>query len=214
MHWPGTHAPYFLTTGHASLGKTGRNAPLKPMTSIFPRIGELLVLLQISALGQDWPMFGGSSTRNVVRAGTQPPRHWEVRFERGRFGPGLNIKWMAQTGIGFSMASPVVADGFVWVGTNNENPRDPSREETAPVLMCFRESDGTFVWQYIAPVPQTRRRRRRPGHRRLWGWKASLIQGGRRRTAVGTRRQSTGVPQTSVPPGGRPKRNPGDACLS
>jgi outer membrane protein assembly factor BamB len=74
-----------------------------------------------------------------------------------------------------SFAAPVVADGFVWIGTNNESPRDPERTEPAPALMCFRERDGEFVWQYFAPL--------RKGTRyddRWTGIKCSpLIEGGR-----------------------------------
>jgi outer membrane protein assembly factor BamB len=71
--------------------------------------------------------------------------------------PTLNLKWIAQTGHGFSRAAPVTSEKFVWLGTNNENPRDPNRTEPAPALMCFRETDGAFIWQYLAPVPNGRR---------------------------------------------------------
>src|SRR5262249_17831257 len=36
-------------------------------------------------------------------------------------------------------------------GTNNGAPRDPSHKNDASVLMCFRESDGKFLWQYVSP---------------------------------------------------------------
>src|SRR5262249_20786879 len=48
-------------------------------------------------------------------------------------------------------ASPVVAGGLVWVGTNNRAPRDPKTKQDAAALMCFRESDGRFLWQYVSP---------------------------------------------------------------
>jgi hypothetical protein len=50
-----------------------------------------------------------------------------------------------------SLGGPVVANGLVWVGTNNSNPREPASTKDASVLMCFRESDGKFLWQYVSP---------------------------------------------------------------
>jgi outer membrane protein assembly factor BamB/precorrin-6B methylase 2 len=48
-------------------------------------------------------------------------------------------------------SSPVVAGGLIWVGTNNYKPRDTAIKQDAAVLMCFRERDGQFVWQYVSP---------------------------------------------------------------
>jgi outer membrane protein assembly factor BamB/protein-L-isoaspartate O-methyltransferase len=48
----------------------------------------------------------------------------------------------------------VVANGRVWIGTNNENPRDQSLTNTAGVLMCFRERDGQFLYQHASPARQ------------------------------------------------------------
>jgi outer membrane protein assembly factor BamB/protein-L-isoaspartate O-methyltransferase len=103
-------------------------------------------------LQKDWPMYGGNPTRNAVGMGKRPPKQWAVKIDGDRMLPVHNIRWIAGAGTGFSMAAPVVANGYVWMGTNNENPRDPARKVPAPVLMCFRESDGAFVWQYLAPV--------------------------------------------------------------
>jgi outer membrane protein assembly factor BamB len=61
------------------------------------------------------------------------------------------------------LGSPAVADGLVWVGTNNQDPRDPSAKQDASVLMCFRESDGKFLWQYVSPR-LGRRTQDTPGH--------------------------------------------------
>jgi hypothetical protein len=76
-------------------------------------------------------MFGRDQTRNAVSPETNPPISWNIKT-------GQNIKWKAEIG-GFTFATPVVANGLVWIGTNNENPRDPTVKERAGVLMCFRE---------------------------------------------------------------------------
>ena len=67
------------------------------------------------------------------------PTDWDVKTKK-------NVKWVAQLG-SQSYGNPVVADGKVFVGTNNENPRDPKQPGDRGVLMVFRESDGEFLWQ-------------------------------------------------------------------
>src|SRR5438132_9090162 len=46
-----------------------------------------------------------------------------------------------------SHSSPVIAGGRVYIGTNNENPRDPKRLGDRGVLMCFEEKTGRFLWR-------------------------------------------------------------------
>jgi outer membrane protein assembly factor BamB len=57
------------------------------------------------------------------------------------------VKWVAKLGTQ-TYGNPVVAGGQVYVGTNNERPRDPKQTGDRGVLMCFRESDGKFLWQH------------------------------------------------------------------
>jgi len=59
---------------------------------------------------------------------------------------GKNVKWITELG-SLTYGSPVVADGKIYVGTNNENPRNPKQIGDLGVLMAFRESDGEFQWQ-------------------------------------------------------------------
>jgi len=92
-------------------------------------------------LGCDW-------TRNPVSPEKHAPVHWDAQTDR-------NIKWKARIG-SFTFASPVAANGLVWIGTNNEYPRDPGGTNEAGVLMCFRESDGQFLYQHVSLA--------RPGH--------------------------------------------------
>jgi outer membrane protein assembly factor BamB len=101
---------------------------------------------------KDWPTFGRDPSRNAVSPKTNPPTAWVIKVEPGKseWKPGLNIKWLARLG-NTSFSTPVVAKGYVWIGTNNGNPRDPDVREDAAVLMCFREADGEFVWQYVVP---------------------------------------------------------------
>ena len=103
-------------------------------------VASLVVLALTLSLGaQNWPMWGGTASRNMSAAVTGLPETWDV-------GQKTNIKWKAQLG-STSYGNPVVADGKVLVGTNNANPRNPEIQGDKGVLMCFREADGEFLWQ-------------------------------------------------------------------
>src|SRR5204862_2231844 len=67
--------------------------------------------------------------------------------------PGMekNVLWQAKLGK-LSYAGPVVAGGKVFVGTNNENPRDPAVKGDCGVIMCFDAKSGKFLWQATHPI--------------------------------------------------------------
>ncbi len=105
----------------------------------------LLVLAGVAPfplISQDWPMWGGAAQRNMASVMMNLPESWDVKS-------GKNIKWKAEIG-STSFGNPVVADGKIFLGTNNGNPRNPRIQEDKGVLMCFRESDGKFLWQAVA----------------------------------------------------------------
>jgi outer membrane protein assembly factor BamB len=87
----------------------------------------------------DWPMWGGTSDRNMVSNMKGLPADWDVKTKK-------NVKWVADLG-SQSYGNPVVAGGMVFVGTNNELLRDKNQGGDRGVLMAFRESDGEFLWQ-------------------------------------------------------------------
>jgi len=111
------------------------------------RVKRHVVVLVLSGMAsvplvsQDWPMWGGTAQRNMTSAMKDLPNSWDVKN-------GTNIKWKAQLG-STSNGNPVVADGKIFLGTNNENPRNPEIKGDKGVLMCFRESDGKFLWQAV-----------------------------------------------------------------
>jgi outer membrane protein assembly factor BamB len=88
----------------------------------------------------DWPMWGGTPDRNMVSKMKGLPTTWDVKS-------GKNVKWIGQLG-SQAYGNPVVAGGQVYVGTNNELLRNPKEGGDRGVLMCFRESDGKFLWQH------------------------------------------------------------------
>jgi outer membrane protein assembly factor BamB len=87
----------------------------------------------------DWPMWGGTPDRNMVSNMKGLPSTWDI-------GKKTNVKWVATLG-SQSYGNPVVAGGQVYLGTNNEGLRDPKQSGDRGVVMCFRESDGEFLWQ-------------------------------------------------------------------
>ena len=112
------------------------------------RIRRALYILLLSAIAalplisQDWPMWGGTAQRNMVSAMKNLPESWDVQS-------GKNIRWKAPIGT-TSNGNPVVADGKIFLGTNNGNPRNPEITDDKGVLLCFRESDGKFLWQAVS----------------------------------------------------------------
>src|ERR1043165_3665779 len=88
----------------------------------------------------DWPMWGGTPDRNMLSPMAGIPVSWDIKTKK-------NVKWMAELG-SQSYGNPVVAGGQVCAGTNNELVRNPKEPGDRGVLMCFRESDGKFLWQH------------------------------------------------------------------
>jgi outer membrane protein assembly factor BamB len=105
------------------------------------RASFVLVLLVLTATGlsADWPMWGGTPSRNMVSPMTGLPTTWDLKT-------GKNVKWVAELG-SQSYGNPTVGGGVVMIGTNNEALRDPKQPGDRGVLMAFREATGEFMWQ-------------------------------------------------------------------
>jgi len=93
--------------------------------------------------GEDWPLWGGDASRNMVSYETGLPTEFSMSRKKQR-----NVKWTAKLG-SQTFGNPVVAGGKVLVGTNNGNPRDLEIEGDRGVLMCFDAKDGSFLWQAV-----------------------------------------------------------------
>ena len=89
---------------------------------------------------KDWPVFGGHLQRNFVNPHVKNlPAEWDEE---------TNVKYSITLG-SLAYGGPIVADGRIFVGTNNNNPRDPKIKGDKGIIMCFRESDGKFLWQAV-----------------------------------------------------------------
>ena len=97
----------------------------------------------LPAQAGDYARWGYGQTGNQVSQESGLP---------DRFDPetGLNILWSARLGTE-AHATPVIAKGRVFVGTNNNEPRDPKHQGDRGVLMCFDQRDGSLLWQLVVP---------------------------------------------------------------
>ncbi len=97
----------------------------------------------------DWPQWGGSSLRNNTPLGKDIPTQWDVDT-------GKNILWQAQLG-SQTYGNPIVANGHVYVGTNNAGgriaryPWNNNIQIDLGCLLCFDEKTGDFLWQHSSP---------------------------------------------------------------
>ncbi len=103
----------------------------------------------------DWPMWGGTLHRNMYSlAKNLPDRFDPGQFKRGTEEVDLsttkNVKWVAKLGTQ-SYGNTSVAEGKVFVGTNNDFPRDPQHQGDRSILMCFDEKTGDFLWHLVVP---------------------------------------------------------------
>jgi outer membrane protein assembly factor BamB len=91
-----------------------------------------------------WPMLGGSPSRNPVSPRERDlPADWCIEKGKER-----HVKWAAALGTR-SYGTPVVAGGRVFVGTNNDRPRDPKVLGDKGVMMCFDARTGKLLWQIV-----------------------------------------------------------------
>ena len=104
----------------------------------------------------EWPQWGGSPARNNVREVQNLPDVWspgefEAATGEWRPGSGRNVRWVARLGTS-TYSTPVVARGKVFIGTNNAGGRLPRLPASIDLgcLLCFRQRDGEFLWQYSA----------------------------------------------------------------
>lgn len=87
----------------------------------------------------DWPMWGGAPDRNMVSHEKNIPGKWDLKT-------GNNIKWRAGVG-SQTYGNPVVVNGKVIVGTNNNGHHRKGIEGDKGVVLCFDEKSGNLLWQ-------------------------------------------------------------------
>lgn len=113
------------------------------------------VALPPPLVAQDWPQWGGTLGRNMYSSAKGLPD----KVEAGKYKTGTeevdlattkNVKWVAKLG-SQTYGNATIVNGKVYVGTNNESPRDKQHEGDRSVLLCFDEKTGEFLWQLVVP---------------------------------------------------------------
>jgi outer membrane protein assembly factor BamB len=123
----------------------------RPVIKVFPGLIAGLAGLILCGIAQaqspavgDWPMLGGNMHRNMVDTRSKGlPVDWSIKKTGAK-----NILWRAELG-STTYGGVVVSGGKVFVGTNNDRPRDPSKTGDKGALYCLKASDGAFLWQNL-----------------------------------------------------------------
>ncbi len=100
-----------------------------------------LVVFSAVAFAQEIAMFGNTPSRNMASDETGVVAKWDAST-------GSNVLWTQPVG-SQAYGGPVVANGRVYVGTNNEGRRDLSIEGDKGVVMAFDAKTGDFLWQMV-----------------------------------------------------------------
>lgn len=106
-----------------------------------------------SVAAEDWPIWGRDASRNMVAPDAGPiPHDFHPGDEIGRTGKidpksTKHVKWIAKLG-SQAFGNPVVSQGKVLVGTNNESPRDAKYKGDRSVFYCLDEATGELIWEF------------------------------------------------------------------
>ena len=106
-----------------------------------PTDDALNIITKMKVGKYDWPQWGGSPHRNNTPQGENIPHEWNLDT-------GENVLWASPLG-SQTYGNPVVANGKVFVGTNNTHgylKRYPAKVDLG-CLLAFDEKTGKFLWQ-------------------------------------------------------------------
>lgn len=102
---------------------------------------------------QDWTQWGGTQYRNMF----SPAKGLPDKFEPGKLVKGTenydpatqkNVKFTVKLG-SQSYGNPTIANGRIYVGTNNDVPRDKRHLGDRSILLCLDEKTGNLNWQLV-----------------------------------------------------------------
>lgn len=109
----------------------------------------------LQATAADWPVWGRDNSRNLY----SPEKGIPLDFDPGRFKRGTEevdmsttekIKWVAKLG-SQAYGNATISNGKVFIGTNNESPKNKERTGDKGVVYCLDEATGKFLWQLTVP---------------------------------------------------------------
>ncbi|HID23546.1 MAG TPA: hypothetical protein EYP14_14275, partial [Planctomycetaceae bacterium] len=94
-------------------------------------------------LTADQPQWGQRFRRNMVSDETGLPASFDPDT-------GKNVRWSVPLGTE-TYASPIVAQGSVFIGTNSRGREDLPHAGEFGVLKCLDERDGRLRWELVVP---------------------------------------------------------------
>ncbi|MEW6236676.1 MAG: PQQ-binding-like beta-propeller repeat protein [Candidatus Omnitrophota bacterium] len=95
------------------------------------------------ASADDQPQWGEKHSRNMVSSEIQLVDDFDLAT-------GKNVKWKAPLG-DQTWSTTIIAKGKVFIGTNNNPPRNQRQKGDRGILLCLNEKDGAFLWQLSVP---------------------------------------------------------------
>ena len=96
----------------------------------------LILPLSLPVFAADWPHWGGGPERNMVNPDEKNlPTTWDVKT-------GSHIAWVKPLG-SLAYGNPVVAQGKVFVGTNNDGLYDKAvTGDKGKIMEAFKATGG------------------------------------------------------------------------
>ena len=139
------------STGIPALPKGSQGVPSPKKDS--PQKNSPIVAPAVA--GQDWPVWGRDGSGNLY----SPEKGIAASFDPGNFVKGTeeidmtktkNVRWAAKLG-SQAYGNTTVSGGKVFVGTNNETPRDKRHIGDRGNVYCLDEKTGKLLWQLVVP---------------------------------------------------------------
>lgn len=101
-----------------------------------------------------WPQWGRDGSKNMMSPEKDIPSDISAGEELANGEIDLktakNAKWVVKLG-SQSYGTPTISEGRIFVGTNNEEPRNPEIIGDRGVVMCLDEETGKLSWQLTVP---------------------------------------------------------------
>jgi len=130
------------------------------MTKTSPLLALLAIFATTTTVrAADWPAWGGSDLgRNMVSCERDLPETFKPG-EKSTNGEGIlpgtteNVRWVTKLGT-FICGNPTVADGRVFVGTDDESLQHDTRLKRTKggMIWCLDEKTGEMLWRLPVPV--------------------------------------------------------------
>jgi len=115
-----------------------------------------IALIAAGFVYADWPMWGHDPQRNMV---SPTAKNLPVEAEPGELKSGAdsidmattkNVRWITQMG-SLTYGNPTVANGKVYVGTNNDGRDDPRFQGDYSLMVCLDDKTGEKLWTLTVP---------------------------------------------------------------